>query len=430
MKREKEGKNYCRMRRESETRNSHGQRIFKFLFRNRFIIFLLLFSVWASTSVFLIFNAGQKDMIFSSSRAKLKEGTTSDHDMKVIGKNKNELINTVQSKEDGYKEKEMHKNTKLDQLWYSPHVDDTNTTALWFGEISKDLSFLSDKNNNSNNKDIKINMVISHCDKPLNWIFEKDFSPTRYKIDEVFVYTKCGNEVIGAPPDATIVELENVGRCDHTYAHHLSSTYESFSKQNSEKIIVLFMKDNPQRSEWWAKRTLDYTIDIAIANGFACIEQEYLFGDKIIPSYYHLNQKWREFAMKDGYVREKDRDKTDLFVSSYTNLGQWVDSLALNRLSPAEQKMRLIPVCYGGVFAVTSHQIVSNEREDYEKIERSLSRGDNIEEGHFCERVWGGLLSKPLSQEATNILIEKKTRVMCRARWKNRCGELAFEKKS
>jgi hypothetical protein len=35
----------------------------------------------------------------------------------------------------------------------------------------------------------------------------------------------------------------------------------------------------------------------------------------------------------------------------------------------------------------------------------SLSRGDNIEEGHFAERTWAALLSKPLGLEQADEIM-------------------------
>ena len=72
-------------------------------------------------------------------------------------------------------------------------------------------------------------------------------------------------------------------------------------------------------------------------------------------------------------------------------------------------------------------QVKSQSSASWCAIEKSLSRGNNIEEGHFCERIWGGLLNKPLSTEATEQLYNRKKFILCKARWKNRCGALAYE---
>ena len=40
----------------------------------------------------------------------------------------------------------------------------------------------------------------------------------------------------------------------------------------------------------------------------------------------------------------------------------------------------------------------------WKRIELSLSRGNNIEEGHFAERSWAGLLAYPLADEQVQLL--------------------------
>jgi hypothetical protein len=57
----------------------------------------------------------------------------------------------------------------------------------------------------------------------------------------------------------------------------------------------------------------------------------------------------------------------------------------------------LVPICYGGVFATQWGQLFSEDAavtpRGWNHIARSLSRGDNILEGHFMERWWAELLS-------------------------------------
>jgi hypothetical protein len=51
------------------------------------------------------------------------------------------------------------------------------------------------------------------------------------------------------------------------------------------------------------------------------------------------------------------------------------------------------PVCYGGTFAAMRSSIRARPHATWAALEQSLRRGDNIEEGHFVERMWGALLT-------------------------------------
>ena len=61
------------------------------------------------------------------------------------------------------------------------------------------------------------------------------------------------------------------------------------------------------------------------------------------------------------------------------------------------ENQTVVPVCYGGVFLTTYSQIANPPPGVWEQLEQSLSRDDNIEEGHYAERSWAALLSTPLT---------------------------------
>lgn len=62
-------------------------------------------------------------------------------------------------------------------------------------------------------------------------------------------------------------------------------------------------------------------------------------------------------------------------------------------------------------FATTKTQILRHPKWVWEAIERSLSRGNNIIEGHFAERTFGALLSKPFSNATAREIWEKRPEI-------------------
>eukprot|EP00980_Cylindrotheca_fusiformis_P004887 scaffold1038_cov100-Cylindrotheca_fusiformis.AAC.10 len=44
--------------------------------------------------------------------------------------------------------------------------------------------------------------------------------------------------------------------------------------------------------------------------------------------------------------------------------------------------------------------------EVWKAIEKGMSRGDNIQEGHYIERMWGMLLAAPLEQYQVDAIYE------------------------
>lgn len=75
----------------------------------------------------------------------------------------------------------------------------------------------------------------------------------------------------------------------------------------------------------------------------------------------------------------------------------------------------------------TRNQISKQNNTVWELLERSLSREDNIEEGHFAERTWAALLSKPINPEKNFYLDERNGLKRCIGHFKGRCGVLSIK---
>lgn len=302
-------------------------------------------------------------------------------------------------------------------LPYKP-IEEQRAQALWDAEV-----FLDPKQQQQQKAvqqtQRKIELVVSHCDQPIDWIWSR-FAPGTI-FDSVTIYSKCGKPVVGIPSEqkqesVTITNLPNVGRCDHTYAHWLAESAKN-TPTNSEDDLVFFLKDNNNdyRTEkmWFTnvvkQFNLDQMIPVADDYGFACaeirwwrIDIKWYYMGPVRMSAYH-NRDLLE-AFKPMVYQRLKRDKTDSFDAKYDNLGNWFQDM-ISGVGGEKQKSTvdpdIVPVCYGGNFAFLKSQIASHPPSVYKAIETSLSRGDNIAEGHYAERSWARLLSKPL--EATQL---------------------------
>ena len=88
------------------------------------------------------------------------------------------------------------------------------------------------------------------------------------------------------------------------------------------------------------------------------------------------------FKMK-SYINASDKT----FESSFVNYGQWLNATGIRLPYPAT------PVCYGGNFATTIETLKRRDRTFWTYLYQNLTRADNMEEGHFMERTWAGLLT-------------------------------------
>jgi len=255
----------------------------------------------------------------------------------------------------------------------------------------------------SSSKIKKVSVIVAHCDHDLNWM--ADFIGTTIKptlIVKVLIFTKCNRTIVGAPPGAEVIALPNVGRCDHTYAHWLSYyTAAKMFSSDDEDEIVLFTKDTGSEGTNFNGRTFGDLLSLTILNGFSCMMMAE------IPSWIHdysllrgYNWQYEEpYSRKGGDTIANDSLS---FKSEYSNLGEWVNKISLT----VNLTQNIVPVCYGGMFAATMTQIRKQPKWVWENIEQSMSRGDNIEEGHFAERFWAALLSKPMSNKTATVIWE------------------------
>ena len=247
-------------------------------------------------------------------------------------------------------------------------------------------------------KTINITLVISHCEESLKWIKRYIGTTSQYKIVDIAIYSKCGKEVEGldelssiAP--TTLEKLPNVGRCDHTYATWIIDQYNSVTMDENGNDIVFFLKDNDYHVENYY--TFEEVFSSAVEIGFGCLEKPVCDCDneqcnikKDIPLMLHDQKKLNTFSMNTHNRLDRDKSKQVFKTKQYRRLKDWKE--AMKFVIPHSEA---IPVCYGGMFASKRKQFLNQPKQVWENVAQSLSRGNNIVEGHFAERLWAAILS-------------------------------------
>ena len=276
-----------------------------------------------------------------------------------------------------------------------------------------------------------VEVVVSHCNTPLHWLstLRSELSGCGVDVRSIRIYSKCGRPPVGAPANATVVSLPNVGRCDHTYAHHMAHQHAFLEP------LVLFVKDS-MHSGAWGKRTdlkvpICHVAAIAHVRGMGChrrpwLKSRYSFVSMRskrpdIWSDYHITAAVKRWRLGASYNRRHDQlvaarragcngscaSPPDApFASPSANLAAWLRTV--EHTLPERQRgglaalgCELVPVCYGGNFAASRERIQAVPRERWMAYARALARGNNIEEGHFMERMWAALLTAPARSDQT-----------------------------
>jgi hypothetical protein len=256
----------------------------------------------------------------------------------------------------------------------------------------------------------EIHLVVSHCKTDLDFIekFTEGF-----KIASVHVISKCGHPVNGAPHNATIQVLPNVGRCDHTYAYYITNVLDQkllhidTQDNNGEDAVVVFLKDTRhagannlhQPGSW---NSFYNMVQVASSrSGFACgilPGRSKEFRKYTMSAYFELEtlRKFRKTAYKSRAKYHSDN------VPFESALDSW--ELFYKNLGAGSLETELVRVCFGGIFAASVQSIKRTKMEVWRAAEQSLSRGNNIQEGHYMERIWATLLALPLEEYQVEAL--------------------------
>ena len=216
------------------------------------------------------------------------------------------------------------------------------------------------------------------------------------------MYSKCNRTVVPSfvsDPRVIVTTIPNVGRNDQTFAGHIATHYATLAS------AVMFLKDS-MTNDGASMRSLERPPRMMamqlVRAGFACGRRPVsLLGRPA--SIWHSSAELGEFTMPSDYNTAHEQNivgQTAAFRSPVQPLRTWLQQSGV--LDPARygrlSKQSLWPVCYGGTFAASRDSIRRTPQDSWHRLSSALSRGDNIEEGHYTERLWAVLLAPPLSR--------------------------------
>lgn len=249
---------------------------------------------------------------------------------------------------------------------------------------------------------IQAGIVVAYCRHGLDRLWEeaKQLQWQGVNVAAIYIYSKCGKPLHTPPPEGLsrtwrFEELPNVGRNDQTFAQHLA-----WHAGKDLEDMLIFVK------EWAEPHQLKMSefAPIALRNGlgFSCRFKG--GGPDWVQSDWHKTESVAEYAHKYVYVSLSSpaRGKSN-FISPYRGVLHWLRSLdfATGDREVIERtfKRPLVPVCYRGNFAMLRKNAEFISSDAWGKLAASLSREDNLEEGHFMERTWAAILSEEVPWE-------------------------------
>jgi hypothetical protein len=169
-----------------------------------------------------------------------------------------------------------------------------------------------------------------------------------------------------------IIKLPNVGRIDHTIAYHILSNWDNLP----DNLVFL-----PGTSVMCLKKgQYLYSIKKNLQNlkskhrGF------------FAPRFYKVNEDFN--FIREDYIASGrcNRNGNQFIRSEYPNFQTWKSAII--------DDLPMKYVQYRGMFAVSKENILYVNKQIYDNLLTSLSVGDNIENGHYAERIWAHLFKQ------------------------------------
>jgi hypothetical protein len=224
----------------------------------------------------------------------------------------------------------------------------------------------------------KIEIVVSRFNEDLKWTTTGIFNNYKY-----IVYNKGDNDNFEKSNVDKIIELKNVGKCDHTYLYHIITNYNNLSD------ITLFLPGSLDLIQKREKAT--ELLDKIKKMNNAVFLGEY---------YKNIKNKFEKFCL-DNWISSNRQNfyknnETALQLSEIRPFGQWYKDNFADEI--------VNYVCYWGIFSIDKRDIIQHPISRYTKLLNQLSTSSNPEVGHYIERSWNAIFHPMIN---TNILLSK-----------------------
>jgi hypothetical protein len=215
-----------------------------------------------------------------------------------------------------------------------------------------------------------ITIVIARYKEDISYLLNDEF-----KNYTIIIYNK-GDEITNQEiiNKFNIVQLPNVGKCDHTYLHHIIENYDNLSN------VTIFLPASFYFMDYKKNRGLKVIEKASEINN--TIFPVTNIGGSVLEIDYVNNFELDEWKTSFGNNQDKNANyKTKL--SPIRPYGKWYEKHFPNNKCPY--------ISYMGMFAISKNDIHKNQLEKYKTLISYMDDDVNPEAGHFMERAWVSL---------------------------------------
>ena len=225
------------------------------------------------------------------------------------------------------------------------------------------------------NKNLNIDIVVARYNEDLIWTLEYPFNKYKY-----IVYNKGDNDNFFKENVKEIINLPNVGKCDHTYLNHVITKYDSLAD-----ITVFF--PGSVNMKYKKKIAIKLLKEIEIRNNAVFISLNQYDIKKL-----HYNFKLNNWLTNNPANKLKNPEYI-LKKSLIRPYGLWFENMFGN--------LEVNCIIFYGIFSIDKRDILQHPVSRYNKVIKDISDHSNPEVGHYIERSWCAIFH-PLKH--TNII--------------------------
>ena len=208
-----------------------------------------------------------------------------------------------------------------------------------------------------------IEIVLARYEEDISWINEYPYNKCK-----VICYNK-GSPII-VSEHVRIVELPNVGRCDHTYLYHIINNYDKLDEVTVFLPASCMDTHKKEHTNNVMKKVISTCNTVLIG-----LKTE----DTIRNTFYYFQlDEWKATNIQNAYINPE----SSLEKCVQRPYGLWYDK-------NFSKELDVNIVCFWGIFAIAKEHIQQHPKEYYEKLIKYVNTHSNPEAGHYIERSWG-----------------------------------------
>lgn len=224
-------------------------------------------------------------------------------------------------------------------------------------------------------KEKNIEIIVARYNEDLSWINEYPFNQFEY-----IVYNKGDNSNFEKANVKCIINIPNVGMCDHTYLYHIIHNFDKLTN------ITVFLPGSVNSS--YKKEKAITILNNIISSNYSTA---YFVG-----SYYNsVKDHYKNFTIDNHRVASSENSQKNnnsrLLKCRIRPYGNWYNYHFGN--TPAHW------VTLFGIFSIDKRDIIQHPIERYQKLLETVNIYFNHEASHYIERSWGVIFFPMINTE-------------------------------